>query len=643
MIAGKTNKKRHKENSHNRLNFILAVIFLLFIAVAVRLYKLQVVDNDLYAAMASDQHQVYNQIMPKRGQIFFQDTQNNQSQYYPAATNKEFALLYAVPNKIEKPEEIAEALYKIFDEEKISEEVEKQLLSDEYFQALKETGTSSLPDAASLSEKEEFFKIKKAAEIEIRKKQALDGYISKLAKKNDPYEPLKSKVDEDILKKVMELNLSGIDYIMEDFRYYPENNIGAQMLGFVSGKGYEKQGQYGLEGFFNDELSGAAGAVKTGRSAQGNLIIVKERELTEAVNGGDLILTVNRSIQFTACTKLREAVMRHGADGGSIIVMEPKTGAIIAMCSYPDYNPNDYQAEKDIYVFNNPAIFSQWEPGSIFKAITMAASMDYGGVKPETTYADKGFVQIEGWPKPIKNSDFDTKGGHGVVNMVTVLEESLNTGVIFAMNKIGAEKFSEYVSSFGFGEKTGIELETESGGSIGMLKAKKIRPIEAATATFGQGITVTPLQMINAYAAIANGGILMQPYLVKEIRKENGENIVTQAREVRRVISARTAALISGMLVKVIDNGHGKRAGVEGYYLAGKTGTAQVPKKGGGYEENAHIGSFAGFGPIDDPVFAMLVKIDNPRDVEWAESSAAPLFGEVAKFILDYYKVPKER
>ncbi|KKQ53669.1 MAG: Peptidoglycan glycosyltransferase [Candidatus Falkowbacteria bacterium GW2011_GWC2_38_22] len=641
MIRNK-NKNSSKENS-NRLNFILAVVFLLCILVVIRLFILQVSNHDLYIALASDQHQVYNKLEPKRGQIFFQDIDNTQGGYYPVATNKDFALVYAVPQKIEDPAAVAESLYKIFDEEKIIKEVEDLLASDEFFKQASTTDEINSEKSFADDKSEEFYKIKKEAEIELRKKMVIEGYIAKLSKKHDPYEPLKSKVDEDVLKRLMDLNIVGIDYILENFRFYPEKNIGSQILGFVSDNREDRHGQYGLEGFFDDELTGSFGSIKAERAAKGGLIIVKEREYNQPVSGSDLVLTINRSIQFTACGKLREAVLRHGADGGSVVIMDPKTGAIIAMCSYPDYDPNEYKSVDNIDVYNNPAIFYQWEPGSIFKAITMASSLDQGKISPETTYVDNGFVMIEGWPKPIRNSDFETKGGHGVVNMVTVLEESLNTGVIFAMQKIGAEKFAEYVKNFGFGEKTGIELETESGGRIGMLEAKNIRPIEAATATFGQGITVTPLQMINAFAAIANGGILMQPYLVKEIRKENGEKTVTQSREIRRVISARTAALVSGMLVKVVDKGHGKRAGVDGYYIAGKTGTAQVPKKGGGYEENAHIGSFAGFGPVDDPVFAMLVKIDNPRDVEWAESSAAPLFGEIADFILNYYQVPKER
>jgi len=635
MRFGTKNKKNPKENA-NRLNFILAIVFLSALFSVLRLYRLQVADRDLYVAMASDQHQVFNKLEPKRGQIFFED-KNSEGGYYPAATNKNFAEVFAIPKKIVDPEKIAESLYTIFDQEKVVREVEYLLAEDNDLKA--PVGEEEEEKARQV--RLEFIKIKKEKEIESRKNELIEAYKAKLSKKNDPYEPLKSKVNEVDLQKVLDLKSEGIDYVIQEYRYYPEKNVGSQIMGFVGGA--DQKGQYGLEGFFNDELSGRAGSVKIERAAGGELIIVREREQDAAADGSNLILTINRSIQFTACKKLENAVQRHGADGGSIIIMEPKSGAIIAMCSYPDYDPNEYKSIKEIDVFNNPAIFYQWEPGSIFKPITIAAALDMGKISPETTYTDKGFLIIEGWPKPIKNSDFSTKGGHGQVNMVTVLEESLNTGVIFAMQKIGPEKFAEYVKNFGFGEKTGIELETESAGNIDSLKAKKIRPIEVATATFGQGITVTPLQITSAFAAIANGGILMQPHLVKEIIKEGGETIPTRPREIRRVLSARSSALVSGMLVKVVDKGHGKRAGVPGYYIAGKTGTAQVPKKGGGYEESAHIGSFAGFGPVDDPVFAMLVKIDNPRDVEWAESSAAPLFGEVADFILNYYQVPKDR
>jgi len=344
-----------------------------------------------------------------------------------------------------------------------------------------------------------------------------------------------------------------------------------------------------------------------------------------------------------ACNKLAEAASRHGADGGSVVVIEPSTGAILAMCSWPDYDPNNYTDVKDINIYNNPAVFEQYEPGSVFKVITTAAGIDSGKISPETYYQDKGFVIIEGWPKPIKNSDFESFGGHGQVNMMTMLELSLNTGAIFAMQKTGIHEFADYVGKFGFGEKTGIELETEAVGNINSLRADNIRPVEAATASFGQGITVTPLQMTSAFAAIVNNGILMQPHLVKEVISPNGNKVKTEPREIRRVISERAALLVTGMMVSVVENGHSKQAGVEGYFIGGKTGTAQVAdKERKGYSAKT-IHSFIGFGPVDDPKFVMLVKLDDPKDARFAESSAAPLFRQIAEFILNYYQVPKER
>ena len=518
--------------------------------------------------------------------------------------------------------------------------------------------------------------IKRDLEIESRKGIVIGEYLKILEKKNDPYEPIAQKVDEETLKKLYvgmangqgadiaaedleikgniillksvneetkELKINGIAFKMKTHRFYPEGNIGSHILGFVGFSGDKQQGKYGLEGFFDQELYGKFGSIKTGRSAGGDLIIINDRQYTKPQNGSDLILTIDRSIQWMACQKLNAAALRHGADSGSIIIMEPKSGAIIAMCSWPDYDPNNYQDVGDIKVYNNPAIFDQYEPGSIFKAITMAAALDQEKVTANTTYDDKGSIKIAGWPKPIKNSDYDTYGGHGIVNMNTVLEMSLNTGAIYAMRQIGPEVFAQYVKKFGFGEKTGIELETESAADIRNLTAKKIKPIDAAVASFGHGITVTPLQMAVAYAAIANGGILMKPYLVKEIVHADGTKDATKPKQIKRVISERTAILLSGMLVNVVESGHAQKAGAPGYYVAGKTGTAQVASTVARGYSGRTIHTFVGFAPVDEPKFVMLVKLNNPKDVRYAASSAAPLFGEIAEFLLNYWQVEKER
>ena len=658
------NRKHRKKpgvDYNNRINVVIAIIFLLGLAVVYRLYYLQVANYDLYIALASSQHQVLNKLEPERGKIYIQDRGRNgeKKELYPIATNKEFAHIFAVPKEIEKVEETAEKIYEVLFRDEVEGEVDEMIeeekreeinmeldkmigfSEDDLLQKKKELAQSQMN---KLSDKEylEFLKIKREANISLKKTEIVDDFKVKFSKNNDPYEPIKDKVDEELLKKVLDLAIPGIEYMMEKHRYYPED-FSSHISGFYGYSQDDKKGMYGLEGFFDEELSGEAGLIKAERDANGNLIIVNNMEYDKEKNGSDLLLTIDRTIQFTVCTKLKESAERHGADSGSVIVMRPQTGEIMAMCSYPSYDPNNYREVENAEVFNNQTIFGQYEPGSVFKTITMAAALDTGAITPKTIFEDKGSVMIEGWDKPIKNSDFSTHGAWGWVDMNSVLENSLNTGVIFAMEKVGDKKFTQYVRDFGFGEKEGIELETEASGDISNLLRKVIRPVDAAVASFGQGITVTPLQMINSYAAIANGGKLMKPYLVAEIINSDGTKHSTQPRELKRVVSEKTALLLSGMLVNVVDGGHAKHAGVDGYYVAGKTGTAQVADKvNKGYGEKT-IHTFVGFSPVEEPEFVMLVRLDDPKDVYYSASSAAPLFGDIAEFILNYLQIPKER
>ncbi len=648
MLKKRYENRKSEKNHNNRLHFLVAIVFLLCMLMVYKLFDLQIRKHDLYTALALDQHQVFNQIEPERGRIFMQDiSEDKKIDHYPIAINKEFALVYAVPKKIKNASEVADQLYEIFDRELVEKEVEELLEEDDFFNISTSTnfvsaqGELKLMEAAERNEREEFKKIKTELEIEWRREKIIGEYLKKLEKKNDPYEPLKRKVDKDKLAQVLAMNVPGIDYIMEKHRYYPEGDIVGHITGFVGFDADGQKGRYGLEGFFNDELTGKFGSIKAERSADGGLIIVKDRELNSSKDGSNLILTINRSIQYAACKKLEEAVEKYGADGGTVIAMNPQTGGILAMCSNPKYDPNTYNEVESGDVYNNSAIFDGYEPGSIFKVITMASGLDQEKITPDTPFDDKGFVMVEGWNKPIKNSDYETKGGHGLVDMNTVLEESLNTGTIFAMNKVGPEVFAGYVKKFGFGEKTGIELETEGITNIVNLTRNTIRPVEAATASFGQGITATPLQMVVAYSAIANGGILMKPYLVDEIVSPSGESSKTVPSQIRRVVSERAAMLLSGMMVNVVDGGHAIMAGVKGYYVAGKTGTAQVADVGGYGDKTIH--TFVGFAPVDEPKFVMLVKLDNPANVRFSASSAAPLFGDLAEYMLNYYQIPKER
>ncbi len=623
------NKQFGKQENHNRINLVMAIIFIFGLAAASQLFRLQVIDYDRYRAAAAKQQESEGVIRAERGKIFIQDARSavGNAELYPIAINRPMATVFARPVLVSEPQKTAEILYGLFDERRDKEEVEKMLSADEELK----------------KQSADFLAVKRELEIRSRKENGIGKYLAIFSRADDPYEKIAERVPEETVEELKKLKIAGVDYALEPQRYYPEKNVLSHLTGFVGYSADKREGRYGLEGFFDKELAGVDGYLKADRNALGELIVMDDKNYSKPKNGRDLVLTINRSIQFEACARLAAAVARHGAEGGSVIIMEPATGAIIALCANPDYDPNDYREVAEMKTFNNQAIFSQYEPGSTFKSITMAAALDQGKVSPSTAYDDKGFVMVEGWPKPIKNSDFESFGSHGRTDMTTVLEKSLNTGAIFAMNQIGPKIFADYVKNFGFGEKCGIELETEAPGNISNLTGKKIRPINAATAAFGQGITVTPLQMITSYAAIANGGILVQPFAVKEIAGGNGERIITAPKQIRRVVSGRTATLLSAMLTNAVEKGHAKRAKVPGYYVAGKTGTAQVAAEGEkGYSDKT-IHSFIGFAPVNDPKFVMLTRLDDPKDARFAESTAVPLFGEIAKFVLEYYQVPTER
>jgi cell division protein FtsI/penicillin-binding protein 2 len=447
---------------------------------------------------------------------------------------------------------------------------------------------------------------------------------------------LKRQVETDLKKKITELNISGLAFEPETVRYYPERQFLSQVLGYVGYKNEEKTGLYGLEQAFDDQLRGRPGSLVQEQDASRIWIFGTRRDGTAAVDGDSLILTIDKTLQFKAEEILAQAVKKHEADSGSILISDPKTGAIIAMATYPSFDPNTYSSVEDQSAFTNQVTMGSYEPGSIFKPLTMAASINEGKISASTTYTDTGEIEIDGYK--IKNSDLKA---HGTQNMSQVLEESLNTGAIFAKDQIGNKKFLEYIKKFGFGQKTGIEV-LEAKGDLSNLEGNI--GVNYHTASFGQGLSTTPLQMIEAYSALANGGKMMKPYIVQSRVSPEGEVTKTEPRAAGDVISARTASQVSAMLVNVVEKGHGTRAAVPGYYIAGKTGTAQVPRKDGkGYEENNNIGSFIGYGPVEDPKFLMLVRINHPRTVRFAESTAAPAFGELAKFILNYYNISPTR
>ena len=682
------NTKNRQGDNNNRLRFVVAVIFLLTGALIYRLYHIQISQSDIYTAMAASQHEISSKLIPDRGKVIITDSAGGESSQYTLATNKDFYLIYGIPKDIANPGEVANLLFEFFDKPFLSKNLTSSVtktVQDDF-----ETRLSAINNDESLSAEDKQKKIddeikrqvdfknsgaleqQTEAQISTQQLDIVNKYTTKLSRPGGMYTIIQNKVSDDKLlefyafmnnkststpidikdlsislgkvinsKTGKQVKLAGFDFEIKKFRYYPETNMASHLLGFVSYADETGSGRYGLEEFFNEELTGKLGSLK-GERGLNNAVIVNDREYIKPITGSDLVLTIDRSVEFYACDKLKQTVDRLSAKGGTVIALDVKTGAVLAMCSVPDFDPNNYKDVADIAVFKNPAVYDQYEPGSVFKTITMAIALDQNKVTPSTTYNDSGEIYINGWNKPIRNADFDTKGGHGVVDMNFVLENSLNTGAIFAMRQAGAKTFAEYVKKFGFGEKTGIELGSESPGNINNLLKKNIKEIDAAVASFGQGITVTPLQMVSAYQAFANRGYLMKPYIVKEIRHSDGKVETISPIQQTQVVSEKTAITILGMLANVVSEGHSKKAAIPGYYIGGKTGTAQIAVNGS-YVKDRYNHTFIGVAPIDNPRFVMLVHIDSPKGIQYAEGSATPLWTDIATFMLQYYQVPKTR
>ncbi len=550
-------------------------------SVVVRLFQLQILEYSAYKLLASDQHEVQAQLVPKRGTIYLRDRFDGS--LHPVAKDRETWQVYSVRREIKDATSTAVALAPML--ELPAEQILFQMLY----------ATSS-------------------------------------------FQVLSKDVPMEHAETIRGNRYPGIGISKGPTRFYPEQGLGGQVFGFVGmDDDNHRVGRYGLEGSFNEELAGTYGTLLIEKDAAGRRMSIGTTELQHARDGSDLVLTLDRAMQYEACRKAAGAVAEFQADSASIVVMDPETGAVWAMCSAPDFDPANYGKIDSISVLNNSATFDQIEPGSIFKPLTMAAGIEEGKIGPNTTYVDPGEEKIDDFT--VRNSD---KLAHGVQTMTEVLTKSLNTGTIFVQRLLGKETFRKYVQNFGFGKKTGVGVGPEAEGDIRPLDKKG--SIFAATASYGQGISVTQIQMLAAFGSLANGGRLMQPFLVKEVVHPDGQRVVTEPRVVREVISKRTSRLVSGMMVTVVESGHGKLAAVPGYYVAGKTGTAQVPNPNGpGYLPDATIGSFVGYAPSDHPRFVMLVTVVKPRTVSFAESSAAPVFGDMAKFILSTLQVPPER
>jgi cell division protein FtsI/penicillin-binding protein 2 len=413
-------------------------------------------------------------------------------------------------------------------------------------------------------------------------------------------------------------------------RVYPEGSLGAHVFGFVN---HEPQAFYGIEKKHNDELRGQ----NTFDVTAGGIPLAKmgprfqQNASTEGAH--DLILTMDRAIQYLVEQELRATVQRFGAQGGTIIVLEPKTGGVLASASYPTYAPARY-GEYPQATWNDPAISEQYEPGSIFKIITMAAGLNAGVVTPDTTYQDTGCVTIGG--QRICNLD---ERIYGLSTMRDVLLHSLNTGTIFINGRLDKE-FYAYVERFGFGALTEIDLAGEIAGDVRRPGDRNWSEADLGTNSYGQGLAVTPMQMASAVGAVANGGLLMKPHVVQGIIA-NERVLRIDPRPVRQVIRKETAQTLTDMLVHAVDNG-AELARVPGYSVAGKSGTAQIPVETG-YSPTETIAGFVGYLPAHDPAFVILVKIVRPRTEKLGNKVAAPAFKNIAQQLVAMAGIPPDR
>lgn len=454
---------------------------------------------------------------------------------------------------------------------------------------------------------------------------------AQLSQKNLYWTPIKHQVEEEKVEEIKALNLPGIGFQEESKRFYPEGSASAHLLGFVGKDTAGKdKGYFGLEGYYDRELKGRPGILIVEKDAQGNPILTSSREEFLEENGANLVLNIDRTVQYILEEKLKKGVEKYGAKSGGAVLMDPKTGAILGMTSYPAYDPENF-LEFGQERYKNPLVADSFEPGSIFKVIVMAAALNEKVLEPDTIYDESGPVLIGGYKIKTWNDEY-----HGEITMTQVLEYSSNVGMVWVASQLEKEPLFSYLRNFGFGQKTEIDLEEELSSELN--PAQNWREIDLATISFGQGIAATPIQMIKAVGAIANGGVLVRPYVVKKITKEEGEVKEISSQLERRVIKPETAAVLTEMMVSAVENGEARWAKPEGFRIAGKTGTAQIPVAGH-YDPEKTVASFVGFAPADDPKFLMLVTLREPTASPWGSETAAPLFFDIVKELFAYFGI----
>ncbi len=571
-----------KVKALSRLRIISILIIIMGAVFIVRLYLLQVMRHNDFKNLADKQYIKSDGGLFSRGAIYFKDKDGN---LISAATLKSGFLLTINPKVIKDKE----AAYKAISE---------TLAIDH------------------------------------------DSFIAK-ASKDDTYEEIAKKVSEEdakeIKSKIKSAKITGITLYPMQWRYYPGEGAAAHELGFL---GYDANnnfgGRYGLERFYEDTLERSKDDIYANFFVQifSDIKGVAKGNSTE----GDIVATIEPSVQSSLEDTLRQIQSKWSSRESGGIIMDPKTGAIYAMASLPGFDPNNFQSVKNSEVFRNPLVEDVREMGSIVKAITLASGIDAGVVSPSTTYMDKGFMIVN--ESTIWNHDHTI---NGLTTMQEVLDKSLNMGAAYVERKLGNKKFAEYMKAFGIAEKTGIDLPNEALNIVSNLKSP--RDVEYVTASFGQGIALTPVSMIRALAALGNGGILVTPHLGERINYGGGLSKSIAPPVGKRVISEDASEKISKMLVAVVDKALlSGRARNPHYSIAAKTGTAQIANpNGGGYYSDRYLHSFMGYFPASDPKFIILLYTLDPQTNQFAADTLAMPFSDLSEFLINYYQIPPDR
>lgn len=589
-----------------------------FLLVTIRLFYLQVLQHEKFKSLAYSQYIDTEILPPKRGNILTSDG-------FLLAGTKTNYILYAEPQKIVSKSDLAEKLAKYF------VKIDNASLTSETSESASKEGNEEISFGEYYQD------------------------ISELINKELFWVGIRRGLTPENRKDILEMNLTGLGFEEEPVRYYPEQSLAAHVLGFVgSDEKGEKTGYYGIESGMNNDLKGKQGRVFQEVDSLGRPILLGEFKKLAPIEGRDIILSIDRSVQYIVEKKLEESVKKYDSVSGTVIVMNPNTGDIVALANMPSFDhenlifddPPVEDSATEVTTettektslrspreYRNLGISMPYEPGSVIKPLTIAAAIDTGKVTPETTFEDKGPV----WYSGKKIDNWDGKH-HGVQTIIQLLQKSNNIGATLVGHQVGARDLSKYYHEFNIGSAYGIELEGEEEGSL--RDYKTWTDIELANVSFGQGMSATPLQVLNAFNVFANGGYLLQPKIVTKI-VDNGKVIDIPTKNIRQVISKQTADTMVMLLEKAAEGGEAKYYIKDDYKIAGKTGTAQI-FIGNVYDPNKTNATFVGF-LSGSRKFSMIVKLQEPHSSIYAAETAVPLWMDIADELIKYYGLPPDK